>query len=108
MRPTRRCGVVLPALLSVLILACSPAPPSGTSASVASELSQPRAPKVLRVAIAREPEVFVLSLAANPSRSGGTTQHLGFAANKLQNFDDKGRNYPELAAALPSVADGTW
>jgi peptide/nickel transport system substrate-binding protein len=96
-------GIVV---LVLLAAACSPGAPAQGPGSAND--TPPRTSKVMRVGVAKEPEGFVMSMIANPSRSGGGNQAQSFASNMLQNFDEKGNNYPEMAAALPSTADGTW
>src|SRR5439155_11457060 len=74
----------------------------------ASSATTPATPKVLRIALTREPDGFVISLSPTTSTSGGATQAQNIPANKLQNTDEKGQIYAELATALPSTTDGTW
>jgi peptide/nickel transport system substrate-binding protein len=70
--------------------------------------TQPRGPKVLRIALSREPNGFVISLSASSGTSGGAIQAQNLPANKLQNMNEKGEAYAELAEALPSTRNGTW
>ncbi len=68
----------------------------------------PRTQKVLRIALGREIEAFVPTVTGAVTTTGGGGQVLPLASNRLQNFDEKGRKYAELAEALPSITDGTW
>ena len=105
-------GRFLVVALVLFIGACAPAatPRAQTEASAPAAPGAPtaRAPKVLRIAVAREPDGFVLSIVPNATRAGGGNQAQSFASNMLQNFDEKGNKYPELAEALPTTADGPW
>lgn len=113
MRPVRIPSLVLVSLV-VLIGACAPANPSGSTSGATSDGLEPAnrgappAPKVLRIALSREPNGFVISLSASASTSGGAVQAQNLPANKLQNTDEKGQIYAELAEALPSTTNGTW
>jgi len=70
--------------------------------------AQPRAQKIIRVAIGREPDGFVISMTPSATTSGGAFQVQSIPAAKLQAVDDKGRTFGDLAEALPSTTDGTW
>src|SRR5262249_40855085 len=117
MRRTRIPAVLLVGLF-VLLGACAPSSTGPTSAATgmggqpsgqgAANPTTPAAPKILRIALTREPDGFVISLAPTNSTSGGATQAQNIPANKLQNTDEKGQIYAELAMALPSTTDGTW
>ncbi|HEY3116891.1 MAG TPA: peptide ABC transporter substrate-binding protein [Chloroflexota bacterium] len=92
--------------IAFLAGACSPA------SSAVTQVSPPAparvGPKVLTIALTREPNGFVISLSASASTSGGAIQAQNLPANKLQNIDEKGQNYPELAEAIPSTTAGSW
>lgn len=103
----RRMPAVVFIALVALLSACTAAPSAGGPAS-APGAEPPRGPKVLRIALSREPNGFVISLSASTSTSGGAIQAQNLPANKLQNTDDKGQAYAELAEALPSTGAGTW
>ncbi len=96
--------------LTLLLGACSPTPGGATQngGQPATSNSASSGPKTIRIAMTREPNGFVISLSASASTSGGAIQAQNIPANKLQNTDEKGTRYPELAEALPSTTDGTW
>ena len=93
-------------MLACMLAACAP-PPSAPSGG-AQSAARPREPKVLRIALGRQIEAFVPVVTGAVTTTGGGGQVLALVSNKLQNFDQRGNNYPELAAALPSVQAGTW
>jgi peptide/nickel transport system substrate-binding protein len=103
-----RRGILVGSL--VVVAACSAAPQTGgsTQPAPATDESRPRTPKTLRVAVGREPSGFVISMSPSASSTGGATQAQNIPANKLQNYDDQGRAYPELALSLPTETDGSW
>jgi peptide/nickel transport system substrate-binding protein len=95
------------------LVACAPAPavPSGGASATGGDGQGPPAPRptrTIRFAITREPHGFVNSFTPNATGAGGITLVQPLAANRLQTFDEKGRNIPELATAIPSTSDGTW
>ena len=106
-----RSSFVLLGVALLLLAACAPAPggptQSGGQAATTSSASS-SGPKTIRIGMTREPNGFVISLSASASTSGGAIQAQNLPANKLQNTDEKGTRYAELAEALPSTADGTW
>ena len=117
MRTPRSLAMTL-TILVVMLGACAPASPGGEPSPGGAQVNgrgpaaqapdQPRAPKTLRIALSREPNGFVISLSASASTSGGAIQAQNLPANKLQNLDEKGQAYAELAEALPSTTGGTW
>jgi len=94
--------------LVLLVAACAPAPGGGDGPPGAASVPASTGPKTIRIALTREPNGFVISLSASASTSGGAIQAQNVPANKLQNTDEKGTRFAELAEALPSTADGTW
>jgi peptide/nickel transport system substrate-binding protein len=114
MHATRPLVAALAAL--TLLTACASgssgggAPPAGggQASQPSSGAGASSGPKVIRLAVSREPNGFVTSLSSSNSTSGGAIQAQNIAANKLSNVDEKGTNFPELAEALPSTANGTW
>jgi peptide/nickel transport system substrate-binding protein len=107
---------VLMLCLAFLLAGCAPtpaapapgpAPAQLASAPAAVAPAQPRAQKILHVAVLREAEGFVAPV-TGAGASGGASQQPGFASNMLQNFDERGNKLAELAVALPSTSDGTW
>ena len=99
----RQLGLLMIVMLA--IGACSPAP-SITSSS--GEPAAPRAPKILRIALGRQIEAFVPVVTGAATTTGGGGQVLPLVSNRLQNFDEKGNKFGELAEALPSLTDGSW
>src|SRR5437867_2818055 len=92
-------------ILLLLLGACTPGRTTDSPASTsggqsngpaAASDARPAAPKVLRIALSREPDGFVISLAPTNSTSGGATQAQNIPANKLQNTDERGQAYAEL------------
>src|SRR5437763_14960457 len=104
-------GVVL--MIASALVACGPAPSApagGNSASGGQSQAAPapaRGPRTISLAISREPYGFINSFTPNGTSTAGLPLVQPLAANRLQSFDDKGRNYPELATAIPSTTDGT-
>src|SRR4030095_4270098 len=101
--------------LMVLLGACAPSSPGGgappaNSGQSGAPAANPAStgPKIIRIALSRERNGLVISLSASASTSGGAIQAQNLPANKLQNMDEKGTRYAELAEALPSTTNGTW
>lgn len=91
--------------LSLVLVGCQPASPStGTTA----EAPTPRPPKILRLALGRQIEAFVPVVSGAVISTGGGGQVLALVSNRLQQFDEKGNKFGELAEALPSLSAGTW
>src|SRR5207249_4059208 len=67
-----------------------------------------RGPKVLRIALGRQIEAFVPVVTNAVTTTGGGGQVLALVSNRLQNFDERGNKFGELAESLPSVTAGTW
>jgi peptide/nickel transport system substrate-binding protein len=105
----RKLGSIL--VLALALLACAPvgsqsAPSSAGQPSTAPAAS--RGPKVLRIALGRQIEAFVPVISGATTTTGGAGQVLPLVSNRLQDFDERGNKFAELAEALPTIRDGTW
>src|SRR6266542_1260266 len=102
-----RANLAATLVLACLLSACTPVAVNRSVDDTAAP-AVARGPKVLRIALGRQIEAFVPVVSGAVTTTGGGGQVLPLVSNKLQNFDERGNNLPELAVALPSVAAGTW
>ena len=92
-------------LVSVLVAACAaPAAPSPGSPSAPQA---PTGPKTLTIALQREPVDFG-GFGTSSTTAGGASNVVPIVNDPLTYTDDKGVNHPLLAAATPSIEQGTW
>src|SRR6266508_944229 len=102
----RRLGTL--AMLVLTLVACAPTPSATPSGGQVVAATTPRSPKILRIALGRQMEAFVPVVTGAVTTTGGAVQVLPLVSNRLQNFDEKGNKFGELAESIPSIADGTW
>lgn len=95
-------------LLLALVMALTACSPATTSSPSSGEPAAPRPPKILRIALGRQIEAFVPIVTGAVTTTGGGGQVLPLVSNRLQNFDEKGNKFGELAESLPSVNACTW
>ncbi len=92
--------------LLVLLAACGPstAPPAG---SKAQDVVPPAAPKILTIALQREPADFG-GYGTTSTTAGGAQNVLPIVSDGLTYADKSTVNHPLLAAEMPSFEHGTW
>src|SRR5438094_2768671 len=98
--------------LAALVTAVGCSSPAGTGASggpagSSGQSEEPRAPKILTVAVSREPTGFADYVTAL-STSSGQTSTRPFTHDPLVGVDERGAPVLQLAVEQPSVARGTW
>ena len=91
-------------LVLITAAACSPALQPGPGDAPGSETG---APKVLTIAIQREPQTFGTFVGSQGS-AGPTTHVAQIVHNYLAIENERGVRQPQLAVDLPSVEKGTW
>ncbi len=104
-RLTRLTGPTVCAVLSIAITACAQPPAGGTTG--ASQSSPTAAPKVLIVALQREPTDFD-GYGTTSTTAGGAQQVLPMVHDGLTYNDNKLVKHPLLAADFPQIARGSW
>lgn len=93
--------------VAVSLTACAqPQARPGDSATAPGE--QPRAPKVLTIAIQSEPKGFLFDYTQQSKGIGGVSQPPSIVHNFLVADDGLGVFLPQIALELPSVSNGTW
>ncbi|HEY3116729.1 MAG TPA: ABC transporter substrate-binding protein, partial [Chloroflexota bacterium] len=97
-----RCLALAPALL---LAACTQ--PALTTSGGGSAPQAPATPKVLTIALQREPADFG-EFVTSSTTAGGASNVVPIVNDPLTYTDDKGVNHPLLAAAMPSIEQGTW
>lgn len=96
------------AILAISIAsACGPSPHTAGDAGVQPQAEQPSTPKVLTLAILREPKTLI-TLAGTAPRTGGGQNPRFIVHNRLTESDAHGAPQPQLATEKPTVGAGTW
>lgn len=93
-------------LLLAIAMACAP-PAVAPGAGAPSAGDRPRAPKVVTIAMQREPQTFG-TFVGSVGGAGPTTDVAQIIHNYLAVENDRGVGQPQLAVELPSVERGTW
>jgi peptide/nickel transport system substrate-binding protein len=97
--------------ICLAIVACAPTPRAGlgtTTPGPNQPAERPSAPKVMRIAIQREPLGFVPHLNGGSTTSGGGLQMTEITQNYLVLTDARSAYQPALATELPSLETGSW
>src|SRR3954467_6101665 len=98
------------AAICLTIVACAPPPRAsggpGTSVDPNPAGERVAAPKVMRIAIQREPLGFAPHINGGATTSGGGLQMTEIAQDYLVLTDDRSAYQPGLALELPSLENG--
>jgi peptide/nickel transport system substrate-binding protein len=94
-------------LAFAVALACAP-PPSAERVGSGTDQAGPRGPKVITIAILREPPSFHRDLNQGTGATGGNTQVQSIPQNYLTVQTDRGVFEAQLAAEQISTDRGTW
>jgi peptide/nickel transport system substrate-binding protein len=106
---SRRASVALLALMVVMVAACGPQAGGLGGSSSSSDSSQPRARKVLTIAVQREPTSFHTSITGSASSTAGGASNADLIVHDKFYYEAELEQYaPLLVTELPSIDRGTW
>src|SRR6266542_1314375 len=100
--------ITVGAIAATLGMACaSPASRSGSSADQSAQPARPTAPKRITAALTGDPPNF-----SNRFNPGGIVPGIDrleeFISSGLTVIDDQALRQPQLAAAVPTIENGSW